>query len=256
MSYIEPLDPMRFRKKNYRNWEAIARYWAGLEELQHVTDLAPVMRSKLLAMCSGDSRDGGKTIVDVGCGSGWIRDLMPSTSQSNKYIGTDYNTDMLNALRERFHSDRDVAIMRWDVEHSTPKNLLRVADVAINAFNFFEIPDIEAAFHNVSQLLKPGGILLVVTIDPLSQIITISECWEELQENLLLYSSLGERATYKKVVDAQPFDSKRVYYGIMYSPTTYNRVAAHSGLRLLEHESHFRFSVKPTLYHIMTYASI
>jgi hypothetical protein len=113
-----------------------------------------------------------------------------------------------------------------------PTALENTADVVVNAFNFFELADLESSFANAVAMIRDGGGLLVFHIDPISQLLCMTNSLDELREGLAALEEHGPRLGYDKAIDIQDGAADRVYKGIFYSLSDYHALAQHHGLEL------------------------
>ncbi len=110
----------------------------------------------------------GERAVDVGCGCGATTlALAAAVGPGGAVVGLDVSAPMLGRARERAAGLDAVTFVEGDAANH---RLDPSADLLVSRFGvmFFEAP--EAAFANLSRLLRPGGRLAFV-------------CWRALGEN-------------------------------------------------------------------------
>jgi SAM-dependent methyltransferase len=216
-------DAQSFKRANLLNWRANTAFWLQ-GQMRHIEDVGPLMRSKLIALAGGAAHD-PFTVVDMGCGEGWLLRLLRTCHLEYRYIGLDFNPEFVSSLRRSNAGDSAASFEVVDFEKRLPKRLVGVADVVANCFNFFEIPRIDVAFANAVRVLRGEGTLLILTIDPLSQLIAISKDYGDLLGQLRIYERERAHVGYDKAIDIGGAASGRVYKGILYSLETYIQLA-------------------------------
>jgi SAM-dependent methyltransferase len=222
-------DKTRFKQENLENWRKNSAFW--LEgRMRHLKDLDSYMAGELRYFVERLSSPRRPLVCDLGCGEGWIYRILKREGLSADYLGVDFNEDFIISLRETHCLDEHSEFVVLDLEGNIPDSMLGKVDLAVNCFNFFELPNIERAFSNVAKMLNKGATLLVVTIDPTMQILAISENLESFKSNLALYEQFNTQLGYDKDTDIGDEKSGRIYRGILYSASTYIEMAKRNGL--------------------------
>jgi trans-aconitate 2-methyltransferase len=97
---------------------------------------------------------GGETVLDAGCGSGRITQLLIDRLPGGCVIAVDASQSMVDAARERL-PDGDVRLADLlELELEEP------VDAALSTATFHWIPDHEALFRRLRAALRPGGRLV------------------------------------------------------------------------------------------------
>jgi SAM-dependent methyltransferase len=225
---------VEFKKNNLLNWYKNTDFWlqGKMRHLQDVYDFTGQILVDVSKAC-----DNGRPIklVDMGCGDGWIIKLIRDYGLDVEYVGIDFNEKFIEANRKRYNG-RGIDFILYDLECEPPSELVDSADVVINFFNFFEIPDIESAFRNTKNILKSNGVLVVVNIDPIMQILAVSENHEEFLRSLQEYQDDQNHLGYDKDIDIGSEKSGRIYKSILYSTATYTDIARRNGLSLFDYK--------------------
>ena len=225
-------DKVQFKAENQSNWYHNTDFW--LEgRMRHLRDVSQFTSRELARLLQLYPKPNSlPTLFDFGCGDGWIYRLIRDAQFSASYVGMDFNDRFIDELRKRYGENENCKFYALDLEQAPPIDLLQAADVGVNFFNFFELADISAGFKNVAAMMRPGGRLLVVNIDPVMQILSISETHEKFLENLALYEKFGDRLGYDKDIDVGDEPSGRIYKSLFYSTATYTKLGAEVGFVL------------------------
>lgn len=227
-------DKAAFKRRNLENWHSNSEFWlqGRMRHLQDVADLTSKELSRLLSEQVAGHGISEPTLFDIGCGEGWIYRLVHDKHLRARYVGIDFNDQFISELRARYGESDDHKFYCLDLEIPPPAELIGRADVAVNFFNFFEIPDIDAAFGNVASMMRMNASLLVVNIDPVMQILAVSSDHASFIENLKLYEEQKHELGYDKDIDVGDEPSGRVYKSLLYSTATYVALGRRFGLRI------------------------
>jgi ubiquinone/menaquinone biosynthesis C-methylase UbiE len=103
----------------------------------------------------------GKTIVDVGCGTGrhWKKIL---AQHPGRLIGYDVSTGMLEKLKEKFPTAEIFLAKGYslaDLENHS-------CDIVLSTLTVAHIEKIEEAFNEWNRVLKPGGEIILTDYHP------------------------------------------------------------------------------------------
>ena len=186
-----------FRKKNQKNWEENSTYWLN-NSLRQVEDTKSFFKKKLLSLIKPNM-----TIVDMGCGSAWLLEFLLELDIKFKYTGLDFNPVFIKHLKNKYNSKSNIEFIEIDFEVGIPKKLVKKADIVFNLFTFFENSDLDTAFSNAHNMLKPNGELVIFTIDCVFLILAVSSNMEEFKEKLKMYEevkSIGEVHIFFKIL--------------------------------------------------------
>ncbi len=99
---------------------------------------------------------GDETVVDAGCGSGRLTELLRERVPDGRVIGVDQSASMIDAARERLGPDVDLRVadlVELDLGGDT-------ADVVFSTATFHWIADHEALFASLRGALRGGGRLV------------------------------------------------------------------------------------------------
>jgi hypothetical protein len=121
----------------------------------------------------------------------------------------------------------------------------------INAFNFFELPGLQGAFGNAARMLDRGGALLLITVDPITQLISMADTHDDLRTALRLYANHGASLCYDKHVETAEGLDERLYKGILYKLSDYHRLAREYDMTLEMLEERLCIhDLRPQLYQV------
>lgn len=252
MGSLSPLlDEESFRKMNYETWHENSEFWLS-EKMGHIN----AVKERTISIIKDliDPSKKRQTLVDQGCGDGWIYEAIRASSLPVSYIGLDFNEIFIQYLKNRFASDDEATFIECNLEQKVPSKIKRKADIVVNCFNFFELPSLTKAFNNTENLLNSDGALVIVTIDPISQIRAVSKNQSEYIDNLHHYASSEKRLSYKKTIVVNGRKSDRVYHGILYSVEDYFTLAKSRGFSLADYSEVLDPNLPfPQLYQFLTF---
>lgn len=227
INLINIQDEENFKKMNHAEWEKNTSFWLKAE-MNHISDTKKKVADKLESLIS--TFDYVPLIVDVGCGEGWIYRLIKELKLKVNYVGIDFNEGFIENLSKSYMGESDCEFYNLDIETPLPNSLVNCADIVINAFNFFEIPKISQAFENTTKILKNNAFLFILTIDPITQILAVTENYDDLFDTIEEYSDLKNNLAYRKSIVVGNKKTNRSYYGILYSFKDYLYLAKKNGL--------------------------
>lgn len=228
-------DLTKFKEDNLQNWYRNSDFWLQ-GSMRHLKDVYPTTAALIRELLRDSCAPAKQTLVDFGCGEGWVLRVIDSESIDVKYIGVDFNRNFIDALEARYRARENTSFILHDLEQAEmPASLIGAADLAVNFFNFFEIPRLAEAFHNVARAIKPGGFLVTLSIDPIMQLLAVSDTMEEFRASLVEYERSQMELGYDKDIDVGDFKSGRVYKSVLYSSAVYAKVGKANGLQLMDY---------------------
>lgn len=81
-----------FKSENIKNWEKVSDFWLS-GDLSQKIDLIDFYKIKLSQFINTETI----RILDVGCGEGWMLDIIRSLDNFKfEYVGIDYNTNFIS----------------------------------------------------------------------------------------------------------------------------------------------------------------
>src|SRR4051794_12784367 len=99
---------------------------------------------------------GDETILDAGCGSGRLTQLLMERVPDGRVIGVDASASMIDAARERLGDAAELRVgdlVGLDLGGAT-------VDIVFSTATFHWIADHDALFASLRQALRPGGRLV------------------------------------------------------------------------------------------------
>lgn len=248
MVLIKRIDK-KFKKRNLAEWKKNSNFW--LNSLPgHIEEISNDIFKYIIEYSSP-----GKTkLLDVGCGNGWVADIIDDLSFNINYTGLDFNHDFILHLKNKFRYKDNFSFVLNDIEDIEINEKLNTKfNLIVNCFNFFEIPNLDLAFKNTAKLLDTNGILIVVTIEPILQQLSISnDDMRQFRKNLFLYEDYMSNGTYSKKIDMGFSVSDKEYFGILYSIKDYINEGIKNNLSILRMEEIVKTSaVVPKVYQIL-----
>ena len=100
--------------------------------------------------------EGNETVVDAGCGTGRVTELLLGRLPEGTVLAVDVSEKMVGAAAERFAGDGRVRVERQDL---LELDAGEPVDVIFSTATFHWILDHDRLFRRLSENLKPGGLL-------------------------------------------------------------------------------------------------
>lgn len=154
------------------------------------------------------------SVLDIGCGNGWLYKDLVKQHNPVLYTGVDYNEHFINSLKKKYPKND---FFCFDFTQNIPKNLLGKFNVAISCLSLIEMADISIAFHNFRSILSSKGILILVTLNPYFEIIRLSDDYFDLTKDLGVFRSDNFPKYYKKEILIDGKKTGRFYYGVLHT---------------------------------------
>lgn len=242
-------DKEAFRRRRNEEWRKSCEFWLS-GPLRHVTDVGDYICDRVQDIFSTISSR-KPMLVDMGCGSAWLLSSLLSRGGSLKYCGLDSSKTFVEHGRAKFAGLEDIDFEQVDLEIPIKKlPQCRKADLVVNAFNFFELCDLRQGFRNARNLVRPGGRLLVSTIDKTYLLLAISSGWEDFLLKLKLYSELpGTKYAFQPIDLGNAVSGKHYYPSVFYTTQDYVDAAKLAGFKLETYtEKCFTEKLVPKIY--------
>jgi trans-aconitate 2-methyltransferase len=100
--------------------------------------------------------DGDETVLDAGCGSGRVTQLLLERLPAGRVVGVDASRSMVEKAREALGPDVEL-----HVSDLTELELPEQVDAVFSNAVFHWVPDHDALFKSMYAALKPGGRMVV-----------------------------------------------------------------------------------------------
>ena len=120
-------------------------------------------------MLAAASITDGERVLDFGCGNGQSSRDAARATPTGSVLGADLSAAMLEQARRQAHTEglRNIDFVQADAQvHPFDTDTY---DLAMSRFGSMFFADKPAAFANIGRALRPGGRLLLVVWQPLSQ---------------------------------------------------------------------------------------
>jgi len=103
--------------------------------------------------------DGDERVLDAGCGSGRVTELLAERLPDGRVVALDGSSSMIEAARERLAPFADrIEYVVADLGEALP--LDGSVDAVLSTATFHWVPDHDALFANLAAVLRPGGWLV------------------------------------------------------------------------------------------------
>jgi SAM-dependent methyltransferase len=228
--WLKPIDIGLYKAKNRSNWGKNVAYWTT-QPLRHVVDNYGMMRDIVDNLVTDDS-----TVIDIGCGSGFLYQMIREKSTSARYVGMDFNNAFIEKLASDFGHDPNAEFVVQDLDQEIPDRFINKADVVFSLFVFLEMESLASAYKAGYSLLKSGGIFSIFTIEYTHLILAVSHGMADFKANLKKYQKIrAENSvpyTFQKI-DLGDGESDELTYGsVFHSTADYVSAGLHAGLHL------------------------
>ena len=151
--------------------EAALMFWNGHAEAwkQHVGLDGDANRrlnsDPVLWRMLGDVR--GRTILDAGCGTGYLATKLVTLGGASKVVGIDFSPEMIRVCKESSPLPEDLLEFRVDscsTLASIPDD--NTFDALVSNYVLMDVADFRSAIRHFFRVLKPGGIAVVIFSHP------------------------------------------------------------------------------------------
>lgn len=101
------------------------------------------------------------------------------------YQGLDSNPRFISHLKKKYSGQKNTIFTLHDFSNEALPFDVRF-DVVVCSFSLFEVAELDQAIERIAKVIKPGGFLVIITINALSQLLAISKDDDEFLVNLSL----------------------------------------------------------------------
>lgn len=245
-------DALAYRRRRALAWERNIQYWLT-GPLRHVTDVGSFIVERAATLCRTTTKLSDPLLIDMGFGDAWLLRALLETGTNHQYLGIDAVEAFVARANETYKACKCARFAVADLEENLQLNI--AADVIVNAFNFFELSNLSLAMKNVAQNLRPGGTLLMSTIDKTYLILALSKDHDDFVGNLRRYQELpGTKYAFQQI-DMDTHASEVLEYpSVLYSVEDYINAAKAHGLSLVSYTEHpFTAKAIPKIYFHMEF---
>ena len=199
-----------FSSFNMKLWKEAWKYWYENEPFR--SGINEYIQEELDQI---KKEKGEIHILDLGCGSAWCAKHF--INYYTEYVGVDFNEELIEQLSKDFSKNSKSKFYTYDLES---KEVFPIKDkkfnVALANFILLELADIGRFFQNVAELQEKGDYLIITGLDPVKEIMRISDS-TELDENLNKYYRQESPLVILKGISLNGKESNYQYLRILYS---------------------------------------
>jgi len=134
---------------------AVKDSWDG----SHYKKNSSAQRKVALAVIESIPFKGTETVLDIGCGNGFVTTEIAKRLPKGRVVGLDKSPSMLKSARENFSTVSNLSFIQED---ATNFNLNQKFDYVTSFFTIHWIEDQTAVLNSIKKVLKPGGRIALV----------------------------------------------------------------------------------------------
>lgn len=242
----EMRDRVAYRQHRDLAWSRNGSYWLS-QPLRHVVDVGELICQRVSSHLSSLNKQ-EPVIVDMGCGSCWLLQSLSRSLPRFRYIGIDNNAEFIDAARSAYSRNTNASFCLADLDMRVDLDVK--ADMVVNAFNFFELADLDRGMSSAAEWLNDSGRLLMSTIDKTYLILALSSDWRDFRRNLRTYQNMrGIKYDFQRIDLGDRLSGELEYPSVLYSTQDFIESAAKSGLTLRSYsETAFTARAMPKIY--------
>jgi 2-polyprenyl-3-methyl-5-hydroxy-6-metoxy-1,4-benzoquinol methylase len=217
-----------FKARRAAEWVKAEAYWLSAP-LRHVVDIGDAVVDRIMELLQGN---GGGSVVDAACGSGWVLDGLMKRGSTAAYTGVDINPDFLAHVQALPHTS-PVTLVNADLEQRWPSAPAKGA-VVVSALTQIELADIDTVMANLAAMTEPDGTLLIATIDKTYLMLAAADGDEaELKNILNEYEHIpGVKFFFQPIDLGDGASDKFAYASVLYTTEDFINAAGSAGMRL------------------------
>ena len=152
MKAVFELDKTRVR----HSFAAVSESYDSLAALQRMVGYNLIKR--------GSAGVAAETILDVGCGTGFITEQIRALSAHSSIIGLDIALPMLQVVRSKLAAEKQLSVVCADAERFPFRE--NCVDQVFSNLALQWCQDLDKVFSDVQRMLRPSGRLLFSTFGP------------------------------------------------------------------------------------------
>ncbi|MCB0535997.1 MAG: class I SAM-dependent methyltransferase [Bacteroidetes bacterium] len=201
-----------FNELNKQLWKYCWKYWYA-KEYAHF-GIKEYLNNEI-AKIKNEKKD--LSILDIGCGSAWAAKYFSNFYA--EYVGIDFNEELIKQLKKDFADDSKCFFYLHDIESKEPLSFKRHNyNLILANFILLELSDLKTFFENAASVQSKGDYLIITGLDPVNEILRVSNSQNELEENLNAYRHSNSPLVLTKEIsfngEATDFKYLRVLYSI------------------------------------------
>lgn len=179
--------------------------------------LSPIRRVFLEQLTPLLGKVSGKTVLDLGCGQGWLSSEL--SQHGGRVVGIDPSQKNITAATEQFP---DVTFVCSDIEsYESSKRF----DLVTALMVFEHFPDLGESLEKIKGLLKPGG-----------ELVTIIGDFDKFTHSRFGYTVEVEEITSGEAATRTDYGERAgIIYDINRTTDRFTDIAAQVGFQLLRH---------------------
>ena len=214
--WLQKLHSADYKQANLESWKRNKEYWFS-EPLRHIVDNDAAIDTAITTLVKP-----GFTVIDMGCGDGFLFERIAQRISNFRYIGLDFNSSFIDELSSKYRADERAEFIKCDFEKEVPQSLVGSADVVFSFFVLLEIENMAACYRFADELLKEQGCFSVWTIEYVFLILAVSRNMRDFKKNLKIYEDIrasgGVPFTFQKI-DLGEGESRDLAYGSVFHST-------------------------------------
>jgi len=126
-------------------------------------------------------REGVRSVLDMGCGSGGILRLIAAAGLGERWVGVDQSEGMVEKARALAEeAGLDLQFRQGDI--LDPPHEDERFDLICACHMLYHVPDIDAGIGNCARLLAPGGIFVATTNSTHTMAPYDKDAWRAVKE--------------------------------------------------------------------------
>lgn len=231
-----------FKENNLIAWENSWKYWYKKKYIH--SGVKEYLKKEIYNI---QKAKGKKLIVsDIGCGSGWLYEEIKNITK--KYIGIDFNYELVKQLKKDYIDFKNCSFIKFNLEKNFKTN--QKCDLAIISLSIVEITNLDHFFINLKNILKKNSTVIIVGLNPVFEVIRVSNNKNELKKNLKMMRSSDSVVYLVKEMNFNSRKTSHLYYRILYSAKDIIKASSKAGFSLIQ------FDDKINFYSEITYSPI
>jgi 2-polyprenyl-3-methyl-5-hydroxy-6-metoxy-1,4-benzoquinol methylase len=222
------IDIPAFKSRRAAEWVKAEAYWLSAP-LRHVVDIGDIVLDRITQLLT---QNGGGSVIDAACGSGWVLEGLTKRGSTASYTGVDINTDFLAHVQALPH-DSPVTLIDADLEQRWDSAPAR-ASVVVSALTQIELADIDNVMANLASMTDDNGTLLIATIDKTYLMLAAADGDPAALKGILCeYEHIpGVKYFFQPIDLGDGASDKFAYASVLYTTEDFINAAAAAGMTL------------------------